>query len=81
MCYNKHTNWLYITLVFTISLFITKIDSTLWINVFEVILSVYFTLIYEEMKCMRKNSHGVGSCKCVETSVMKDMKILKLNID
>lgn len=30
---------------------------------------------------MEKKLHGVGSCKCVETNVMKDMKILKLNID
>ena len=47
-----------------------SIDSTLWINIFEVMITMYFTIIYEEMKSMKKISHGVGSCICVETSVI-----------
>ena len=47
------------------SMIIIEIESTLWINVFEVMLSAYFALIYEEMKCMQNKSHGVSSCICV----------------
>ena len=53
-----------------ISTIIIKINSTLWINVFEVMVTVYFTTIYKEMKSMKKNSHGVSSCICVETNVI-----------
>ena len=66
----KSIRLLYIILVFIISIFIVKIDSTLWINVFEVMLSALFTLIYKEMMSMKKNSHGVCSCICVETNVI-----------
>ena len=41
-----------------------SIDSTLWINIFEVMITMYFTIIYEKI------SHGVGSCICVEISVI-----------
>ena len=61
---------LYVILVFIISTVITKIDSTLWINVFLVMIAVYFTIIYEEMKSMKIFSHGVSSCICVETNVI-----------
>lgn len=72
---------LYIILVFVISIFIVMIDSTLWINVFEVMLSVLFTLIYKEMKSMKKFSHGVCSCICVETNVIIKIDYTKVNID
>ena len=72
---------LYIILVFVISSFIVMIDSTLWINVFEVMLSIFFTLIYKEMKSMKKNSHGVCSCICVETNVIIKIDYTKINID
>ena len=75
---NNYIILLYVILIFIISLFITKIDSTLWVNVFEVMLSAYFTLIYEEMKCMQNKSHGVSSCICVETNVIKDIKNIKV---
>ena len=61
---------LYVILVFIISTTIIKIDSTLWINVFEVMITAYFTIIYEEMKSMKNFSHGVSSCICVETNVI-----------
>lgn len=63
-------NLLYIILVFIISTIIIKIDSTLWINVFEVMITMYFTIIYEEIKSMKILSHGVSSCICVETNVI-----------
>ena len=66
----KSTNLLYVILVFIISTIIIKINSTLWINVFEVMVTVYFTTIYKEMKSMKKISHGVSSCICVETNVI-----------
>ncbi|MBF0986141.1 MAG: hypothetical protein HXK67_03025 [Clostridiales bacterium] len=66
----KNINLLYVILVFIISTTIIKIDSTLWINVFEVMITAYFTIIYEEMKSMKKISHGVSSCICVETNVI-----------
>ena len=72
---------LYIILVFVISSFIVMIDSTLWINVFEVMLSIFFTLIYKEMKSMKKISHGVCSCICVETNVIIKIEYTKINID
>ena len=77
----KSINLLYIILVFIISIFIVMIDSTLWINVFEVLLSAYLTLIYEEMKSMKFFSHGVCSCICVETNVIIKMDYTKINID
>ena len=43
----KSTNLLYVILVFIISTIIIKINSTLWINVFEVMVTVYFTTIYK----------------------------------
>ena len=61
---------LYVILVFIISTVITKIDSTLWINVFLVMIAVYFTIIYEEMKFMKIFLHGVSSCICVEANVI-----------
>ena len=66
----KNINLLYVILVFIISTIIIKIDSTLWINVFEVMITAYFTIIYEEMKSMKIFSHGVSSCICVETNVI-----------
>ena len=72
---------LYIILVFFISVFVVKIDSTLWTNVFEVMFSAYLTVMYEEMKFMKKNSHGVSSGKCVETNVIMEMYGTKINID
>ena len=72
---------LYIILVFVISSFIVMIDSTLWINVFEVMLSIFFTLIYKEMKSMKKISHGVCACTCVETNVIIKIDYTKINID
>ena len=61
---------LYVILVFIISTVIIKIDSILWINVFEVMMTVYFTIIYEKMKSMKIFSHGVSSGICVETNVI-----------
>ena len=66
----KNINLLYVILVFIISTIIIKIDSTLWINVFEVMITAYFTIIYEEMKSMKIFSHGVSSGICVETNVI-----------
>lgn len=63
-------NLLYVILVFIISTVIIKIDSTLWINVFEIMITAYFTIIYEEMKYMKIFSHGVSSGICVETNVI-----------
>lgn len=54
-------NLLYVILVFAIAMIIIKIESTLWINVFEIMLSAYFTVIYEEMRSMKEYSHGVSS--------------------
>ena len=42
----KNINLLYVILVFIISTIMIKINSTLWINVFEVMITVYFTIIY-----------------------------------
>lgn len=61
---------LYVILVFIISTIIIKIDFILWVNVFEVMVTSYFTIIYEEMKSMKIFSHGVSSCICVETNVI-----------
>lgn len=61
---------LYVILVFIISTILIKIDSALWINVFEVMITAYFTIIYEEMKSMKIFSHGVSSGICVETNVI-----------
>lgn len=66
----KSTKLLYVILVFIISTSIIKINSTLWINVFEVMFTVGFKTIYKEMKSMKKISHGVSSCICVETNVI-----------
>ena len=33
-------------------------------------ITMYFTIIYEEMKSMKILSHGVSSCICVETNVI-----------
>ena len=54
---------LYVILVFIISTILIKIDSAVWINVFEVMITAYFTIIYEEMKSMKIFSHGVSSGK------------------
>ena len=72
---------LYLILVFIISTIIIKIDSALWINVFEVMITAYFTIIYEEMKSMKIFSHGVSSCICVETNVIIKIDYTKINID
>lgn len=72
---------LYVILVFIISIIVTRIDSTLWINVFEVMIAAYFTIIYEEMKSMKIFSHGVGSCICVETNVILSRYDTKNTID
>lgn len=61
---------LYVILVFIISTILIKIDSAVWINVFEVMITAYFTIIYEEMKSMKIFSHGVSSGICVETNVI-----------
>ena len=52
------------------STIIVKSDSTLWINVFEVMLSAYFTLIYEEMKSMKYFHMVLALVICVETNVI-----------
>lgn len=44
-------------------------------------ITVYFTIIYEEMKSMKIFSHGVSSCICVETNVMIEIENTKINID
>lgn len=69
---------LYIILIFIISLVITTIDSTLLMSVFEVMLSAYFTLIYEKMSCMKNKSRGVSSYMCVVTNVINDIKNIKV---
>lgn len=58
-------------------MFVINIDSTLWSSVFEIVFSTYLMIIYEEMRFMKKNSHGVSSGKCVETNVIIEMLILK----
>ena len=51
------------------SMIIIEIESTLWINVFEVMLSAYFALIYEEMKSMKEYSHRRVERKLIESTL------------
>ena len=53
---------LYVILVFIISTILIKIDSALWINVFEVMITAYFTIIYEickEVTNTEKENHNI----------------------
>ncbi len=64
-----------------ISIFISFMNPTLFISIFEVIFSIYLSIIYKEMMYMSKKSHGVCSCICVETDVMIEIGYAKMDID
>ena len=46
--YNNSITLLYVILVLIISIIIVRLDSTLWLNVFEAMFSAYLLLIYDD---------------------------------